>query len=79
MHPDLLIVAALATPTAVLGPVCLLGHARSRRREDAMAAACAAFRAEQSASQQAAPKLPDGHGESARPLGADQLVSTAES
>lgn len=44
MSPDLIAVAVLFGPGAVVGPVCIAGHLRARRRESTAAAVCAEFR-----------------------------------
>jgi len=54
MSPELITLAVLAAPAAVIGPICLAGHTLARRREAAIADA---FR---SASQ---PRPPSGPGE----------------
>lgn len=37
MNPELITFAVLAAPAAVIGPICLAGHALARRREAAIA------------------------------------------
>ncbi|MFI0764625.1 hypothetical protein ACH4TQ_06825 [Streptomyces sp. NPDC021218] len=44
MTPELITAAALMAPGAILGPVCLAGHRRARRRDAIEAAVCAAYR-----------------------------------
>jgi hypothetical protein len=55
VNPELITLAVLAAPAAVIGPICLAGHALARRREAAVANA---FR---NGSQ---PRPPSGPGES---------------
>ncbi|KAF4408748.1 hypothetical protein [Streptomyces lycii] len=43
MSADLIAAAVLIAPAAIAGPVCVAGHRRARRRDEAEAAACAAF------------------------------------
>lgn len=63
MNINLAVVAALTTPGAVLGTVCLVGHLWSRRQDSAIAAA---FRTAP------APQPPDGDGE---PLPAPEALA----
>ncbi len=39
MSPELITLAVLAAPAAVIGPVCLAGHLLTRRHDAALAAA----------------------------------------
>ncbi|MFD7610921.1 hypothetical protein [Streptomyces sp. NPDC059828] len=45
MNGELLTAAALFTPAAITASVCLAGHLRARRADDAIAAVFAEFRA----------------------------------
>ncbi|MFD5424559.1 hypothetical protein [Streptomyces sp. NPDC127084] len=47
MNAELITAGVLFTPAAVLITVCLAGHLRARRADDALAAALAAHRATQ--------------------------------
>ncbi|WKK21676.1 hypothetical protein QZH56_22830 [Streptomyces olivoreticuli] len=68
MNPELIAAAVLMGPGLLLAPVCIAGHLRQARRDNAAAAACAAFRPPQPADPQPphdggepapAPELPD--------------------
>ncbi|WKK24693.1 hypothetical protein QZH56_03385 [Streptomyces olivoreticuli] len=63
MNPELIAAAVLMAPGLLLAPVCIAGHLRQARHDNAAAAACAAFRSPQpphdGGEPAPAPELPD--------------------